>query len=88
MLQFGKLANLYFLILSVMELYKPISDSNGQPVLAAPLFLVIGLSMIKDAYEDYQRHKQDSDENNRKALVGTTFKKKKKQMQEFIAKRW
>ena len=29
-----------------------------------PLFVVVALSMIKDAYEDYKRHKEDAFENN------------------------
>lgn len=54
--QFSKFANLYFLILVVMECFPLISDSNGVPVLALPLCFVVGLSMIKDIYEDYIRH--------------------------------
>lgn len=53
---------------------------------------VVSISMIKDAYEDYLRHKQDNDENSRKVRVGTTFVKgrgKKKQVQkEFMTSRW
>ena len=56
-LQFSKMANFYFLILLIMEMFPLISDSGGQPVLALPLSFVIGLSMIKDIYEDYQRGK-------------------------------
>lgn len=74
-LQFTKLANLYFLVLTIMECFNTISDSNGQPVLAVPLLFVVSISMIKDAYEDFLRHKQDNDENNRKVRVGTTFTK-------------
>ena len=53
MVQFSKMANLYFLILSVMECFPLISDSGGIPVLLFPLGFVVGLSMIKDIYEDY-----------------------------------
>ena len=77
-LQFSKLANLYFLTLTIMETFPPISDSGGEPVLALPLLFVVGLSMIKDAYEDFLRHKQDNDENNRKSMVGQVFVHKKK----------
>lgn len=57
MLQFSKFANLYFLILTIMECIPPISDSAGVPVLAGPLAFVVGVSMIKDLYEDYNRHR-------------------------------
>ena len=71
MVQFSKMANLYFLILSVMECFPLISDSGGFPILLFPLGFVVGLSMIKDIYEDYQRHQSDKEENNRKAVVAT-----------------
>ena len=52
-LQFSKMANLYFLILLVMECFPSItSDGRVPPVLLYPLTFVVGLSMIKDAYED------------------------------------
>lgn len=66
MLQFSKFANLYFLILTAMEMFPLISDSGGVPVLLLPLSFVVGISMIKDIYEDYLRHKSDNEENNRK----------------------
>lgn len=65
-LQFSKMANMYFLILLALEIYKPISDSGGQPVLAMPLSFVVGLSMIKDAFEDIKRHMSDRRENLKK----------------------
>jgi hypothetical protein len=58
------MANLYFLILMLMELYKPISDSGGKPVLAMPLAFVVIVSMVKDAVEDCRRTKSDQEENN------------------------
>jgi phospholipid-transporting ATPase len=60
---------MYFLLLMIMEMIPLISDSNGVPVLALPLGFVVGISMIKDIYEDYLRHRSDNEENNRKVLV-------------------
>jgi len=68
------MANLYFLILTIMECYPPISDAGGIPVLLMPLSFVVGISMIKDIYEDYMRHKSDNEENKRKALVAKKHK--------------
>jgi hypothetical protein len=59
------MANAYFLILTLMELYKPISDSGGTPVLALPLGFVVLVSMVKDAFEDCRRSKSDTEENMR-----------------------
>jgi len=69
MKQFSQMANLYFLLLTLMECIPAISDSGGYPVLAFPLSFVVGMSMIKDIYEDYNRHQSDKEENNRKSLV-------------------
>jgi hypothetical protein len=72
MLQFSKFANLYFLILMLMECIPLISDSGGVPVLLLPLSFVVGISMIKDIYEDYIRYRSDNEENNRKLSRGVT----------------
>jgi phospholipid-transporting ATPase len=92
MLQFSKMANFYFLVLLIMELYKPISDSGGKPILALPLGFVISISMVKDIYEDILRHRQDNDENNRKAEVAAVkiegTKKDKKEIPYFKKSRW
>ncbi len=34
-----------------------------------PLGCVLGISMLKDLYEDLKRHKMDKEENNRPMLV-------------------
>ena len=67
------MANLYFLMLTCLECVPAISDSNGVPILIVPLSFVVGISMIKDIYEDFLRHRQDSEENNRKAELGTRY---------------
>jgi hypothetical protein len=67
-LQFSKMANFYFLVLILLELVPIITDDTSvPPVLVYPLTFVVGLSMIKDAYEDYVRYRSDSEENSRKA---------------------
>jgi hypothetical protein len=42
-----------------MQTIESISISDGKSVMAIPLVVVIGVSMIKDAYEDYKRHQSD-----------------------------
>ncbi|KAJ0016643.1 hypothetical protein Pint_11592 [Pistacia integerrima] len=61
--QFRRVANLYFLLtacLSVVNL-APYSPSS----LIAPLVFVVGISMLKEAVEDWQRFLQDLSVNNR-----------------------
>jgi len=50
--QFSQMANFYFLILLVLELYPPVTDSPGYPGLLLPLAFVVSVSMLKDLYED------------------------------------
>jgi phospholipid-transporting ATPase len=64
------MANLYFLIIMVLQIIKPISISGGQPAILLPLCFVVFVSLIKDGLEDLKRHKSDNLENNSKV---TTF---------------
>jgi magnesium-transporting ATPase (P-type) len=62
-----------------MQTLRSISISDGKAAMALPLFAVISVSMIKDAFEDYKRHKSDDKENNDTAQVwdakANSFKK-------------
>ena len=61
--QFKKMANVYFLVIAFMQTIESISISDGKSVMAIPLCMVVAVSMVKDAYEDYKRHKNDEQEN-------------------------
>mmetsp|Transcript_18923 Transcript_18923/g.32307 ORF Transcript_18923/g.32307 Transcript_18923/m.32307 type:complete len:105 (+) Transcript_18923:363-677(+) len=43
--------------------------------MAFPLFIVVLVSMLKDAFEDYKRHKNDAQENE--GMKSLVFKKEK-----------
>lgn len=62
--QMSKAANVYFLMITVLQTIKVISISNGEPTMLPPLILVVFSSMVKDAFEDYCRHSEDALENN------------------------
>ena len=64
MLQFKKIANIYFLLVSILQSIPSISVSGGIPNLLLPLFIVILFSSIKDLLEDLKRKQSDKDENN------------------------
>jgi len=40
-----------------------ISITNGEPVIFGPLAIVVSISMVKDFFEDYKRHRSDKEEN-------------------------
>ena len=67
--QLAKAANIYFLMITVMQTIKVISISNGEPTMLPPLLLVMFTSMCKDGYEDYVRHCEDARENDSLATV-------------------
>lgn len=57
--QFCRVANLYFLVLTILQMITYFAV--GSKFLAVvPLILVLSITAIKDAYEDWQRHKSDN----------------------------
>ena len=55
------MANLYFIAVAGLSLtpFSPVSPLTTW----APLMLVVGISMLKEALEDYKRYKQDQEQN-------------------------
>jgi len=77
--QFKRYANIYFLIIAVIQCIPAISPIN--PVSSiAPLIVVISLSMIREAFEDLARHKSDIELNSSEAARYTN--------QGWMAVRW
>ena len=69
MVQFSKLPNVYFLIIGIMQMLPAITISGGFPVIFIPLSLVVGVSAIKDFYQDMKRHNSDLQINKSKTLI-------------------
>ncbi|OMO65911.1 Cation-transporting P-type ATPase [Corchorus olitorius] len=61
--QFRRVANFYFLLGAVLSLVSLAPFSRAS--LIAPLVFVVGISMLKEAVEDWHRFLQDLDVNNR-----------------------
>ncbi|URE27618.1 phospholipid-transporting ATPase [Musa troglodytarum] len=66
--QFRRVAYIYFLALALLNQI-PQLTVFGRQAAFVPLGTVLVLTAIKDAYEDYQRHRSDTAENNRLAAV-------------------
>ena len=60
-MQFKRAANIYFLVVSVLS-FMPFSPKNPFS-LAVTFSAVLFFTMLKEAYEDYYRHKQDNQVN-------------------------
>ncbi|KAL5228484.1 hypothetical protein ABZP36_016749 [Zizania latifolia] len=80
--QFRRLSYVYFLAITVLNQLPQVAVfGRGASVL--PLAFVLFVTAVKDAYEDFRRHRSDRQENNRLAAVlapGTA--------REFSPKKW
>ncbi|GFR43006.1 hypothetical protein Agub_g4006 [Astrephomene gubernaculifera] len=65
--QYRRVANIYFTIVAALSLtpYTPVRAWTTW----TPLVIVLGVAMIKEAVEDYKRHKLDKEINNRPVQV-------------------
>ncbi|GMY23532.1 phospholipid-transporting ATPase 1 [Fagus crenata] len=66
--QFHRVAYIYFLVIAVLN-QLPQLAVFGRGVSVLPLSFVLLVTAVKDAYEDYRRHRSDRIENNRLASV-------------------
>uniref|UniRef100_A0A7S0EQ35 Phospholipid-transporting ATPase n=1 Tax=Hanusia phi TaxID=3032 RepID=A0A7S0EQ35_9CRYP len=62
--QFSRLANVYFLLISCLQLFTTLSPTSKWST-AGPFILILVLNMIREIWEDSKRHKADDEVNNR-----------------------
>lgn len=62
--QFSKLANFYFLSVSILQMIPGLS-TTGSFTTIVPLSFFVMLSMAKEGYDDFSRYRLDKAENNR-----------------------
>ncbi len=66
--QFSKLANFYFLCVSILQMIPGLS-TTGTYTTIVPLLFFVTLSMAKEAYDDLRRYRLDKAENTSTASV-------------------
>ncbi|XP_078007387.1 putative phospholipid-transporting ATPase IM isoform X3 [Phascolarctos cinereus] len=66
--QFQRVANAYFLFLLILQLIPEISSLSWFTTIV-PLVLVLTITAVKDATDDFFRHKSDNQVNNRLSEV-------------------
>lgn len=66
--QFSKLANFYFLCVSILQMIPGLS-TTGTYTTIVPLAFFVMISMAKEGYDDLRRYKLDRAENRKTALV-------------------
>ncbi|CAN0038698.1 unnamed protein product [Pylaiella littoralis] len=64
-----KIANLYFLIVSLMQAIPAITSTFGYPILLLPLLFIVLIDMVFTIFEDASRHKADALANAAQAMV-------------------
>eukprot|EP01114_Cavostelium_apophysatum_P018189 TRINITY_DN5572_c1_g1_i1.p1 TRINITY_DN5572_c1_g1~~TRINITY_DN5572_c1_g1_i1.p1 ORF type:complete len:1114 (-),score=288.91 TRINITY_DN5572_c1_g1_i1:44-3385(-) len=66
--QFMRVANVYFLVISILQQIPGISPT-GRWTTIGPLAFVMAVTALKEAIEDIRRHRQDNEINHRKVEV-------------------
>lgn len=66
--QFSKLANFYFLVISILQMIPDLS-TTGRYTTIVPLLFFVCLSIAKEGYDDLRRYRLDKAENRREAKV-------------------
>uniref|UniRef100_A0A3Q3VSE1 Phospholipid-transporting ATPase n=1 Tax=Mola mola TaxID=94237 RepID=A0A3Q3VSE1_MOLML len=79
--QFHRLANIYFLGLAILN-FVPVVNAFQPEVALIPICVILSLTALKDAWEDFRRYQSDKKLNNMPCLI---YSRKEKQ---FMKKRW
>ena len=66
--QFSKLANFYFLVVSILQMIPGLS-TTGTYTTIIPLLIFISVSMAKEGYDDLRRYRLDKVENSQIVTV-------------------
>lgn len=61
-LQFGRVANIYFLIIAILQSVPVISPLSPYTAIL-PLAFVLAVSMVREGIEDYRRYRSDRKTN-------------------------
>lgn len=68
LLQFNRYANIYFLVTAIVQSIPQVSPLSPFSAIA-PFVFVMALSIIREGYEDYYRHKSDRETNAYPCLI-------------------
>lgn len=66
--QLSRLANTYFLIVAILQMI-PGWSTTGTYTTIVPLLIFMSISMAREAWDDFRRHKLDKEENDKLAKV-------------------
>ncbi|CUM55679.1 unnamed protein product [Debaryomyces tyrocola] len=66
--QFSKIANCYFMVVAIMQMI-PTWSTTGQYTTIVPLLIFMSISIAREGFDDWKRHLNDKEENNKKTTV-------------------
>ncbi|CUM54527.1 uncharacterized protein AC631_02275 [Debaryomyces fabryi] len=66
--QFSKIANCYFMVVAIMQMI-PTWSTTGQYTTIVPLLIFMSISIAREGYDDWKRHLNDKEENNKRTTV-------------------
>uniref|UniRef100_A0A3P8TSC2 Phospholipid-transporting ATPase n=1 Tax=Amphiprion percula TaxID=161767 RepID=A0A3P8TSC2_AMPPE len=78
--QFHRLANIYFVGLAILN-FIPVVNAFQPEVALIPICVILSLTALKDAWEDFRRYQSDRKLNNTPCLI---YSKEK----QFMERRW
>ncbi|CCD26492.1 aminophospholipid-translocating P4-type ATPase DNF3 NDAI_0H03190 [Naumovozyma dairenensis CBS 421] len=70
--QFSKLANVYFFLVAILQMI-PGWSTTGTYTTIVPLCIFMGISMAREAWDDFRRHRLDKEENNKPCKLLTKY---------------
>nr|XP_061793273.1 phospholipid-transporting ATPase VB-like [Nerophis lumbriciformis] len=79
--QFHRLANLYFVGLAILN-FVPVVNAFQPEVALIPICVILSLTALKDAWEDFRRYQSDKKLNNMPCFIYSGKEKK------FVERRW
>lgn len=66
--QFSKVANCYFMVVAIMQMI-PNWSTTGHYTTIIPLLIFMSISIAREGFDDWKRHRHDKEENSKKTVV-------------------
>ena len=80
--QFMRPANVYFLVICLLQTWNEVTITSGRPTMALPFAFILMVQAIKDIIEDAAKHKADNIQNSRTVNVYDPETK------QWVARKW
>uniref|UniRef100_A0A8C5GCC2 Phospholipid-transporting ATPase n=1 Tax=Gouania willdenowi TaxID=441366 RepID=A0A8C5GCC2_GOUWI len=79
--QFHRFANVYFVFIALLN-FVPVVNAFQPELALAPVVFILSVTAIKDLWEDYRRHRSDTEINHMDCLVYSSMERR------YVEKYW